>query len=265
MHLILLRRRLLIICAHCTFIRQSDERTPTVTDVPLQRVGLVEQSIAALQARIERGDWEVGERLPPEQHLAAQLGVGRSTVREAVRALASIGLVQSRQGAGAFVQAHTAPEANLARRLERAAMLDVYEVRQGLELQAAPLAARRRSAADLERMQEALRRRKRARRLGRMRAWVDADIDFHQAVIDAAHNPVLSDVYRAFTGALRASLDTISADADQTRDGHDDHVALVSAIARHDGEAAMTATLRILETTREQTDTLTPITDDTPA
>lgn len=236
-----------------------------VVEVPLRRVGLVEQAITSLRARIERGDWEIGERLPPEQQLAEQLGVGRSTVREAVRALASMGLVQSRQGAGAYVQARVAPEANLTRRLERAAMRDVYEVRQGLELQAAPLAARRRAEADLERMQEALRRRRRARRLGRWRAWVDADIDFHQAVIDAAHNPVLSDVYRAFTSALRASLDTISADGGQTRDGHDDHVALVAAIARHDAEAAMAATLRILETTREHTETLTPTLEDTPA
>lgn len=229
-----------------------------VVGVPLRRMALVEQAIAALQGRIEGGEWAIGERLPPEQQLAAQLGVGRSTVREAVRALTSMGLVQSRQGAGTYVQAYEEPETNLTRRLARAAMLDVYEVRQGLEIQAAPLAARRRTEADLGRITEALRRRLRARRLGRMRAWVDADVDFHQAVIDAAHNPVLSDVFRTFTGALRASLDTISIDADEARDGHEDHVALATAIANHDAEAAITATLRILATTLEQTDALTP-------
>jgi DNA-binding FadR family transcriptional regulator len=222
---------------------------------------LVEQAIAALRARIEGGDWEIGERLPPEQQLAMQLGVGRSTVREAVRSLASMGLVQSRHGSGTYVQAREAPEIDLTSRLARAALLDVYEVRQGLEMLAAPLAARRRTDQDLARINEALRRRRRARRLGRIRAWVDADIDFHQAVIDAAHNPVLSDVYRAFLGALRDSIDTFSADTDETRDGHEDHVALAAAIASGDTEAATAATLRILATTLEQIAALTPAED----
>jgi DNA-binding FadR family transcriptional regulator len=229
-----------------------------VIEVPLRRVALVEQAIAALQARIEGGDWEIGERLPPEQQLATQLGVGRSTVREAVRALASMGLVQSRHGAGTYVQARETPETNLTHRLARAEILDVYEVRQGLEMQAAPLAARRRTEQDLARMHDALRRRRRARRLGRMQAWVDADVDFHQSVIDAAHNPVLSDVYRTFLGALRDSIETFSTDADETRDGHEDHVALATAIANGDAEAAITATIRILATTIVQTDALTP-------
>ncbi len=233
-----------------------------VIEVPLRRVALVEQAIAALQARIEGGAWEIGERLPPEHQLAAQLGVGRSTVREAVRSLASMGLVQSRHGSGTYVQAREAPEANLTHRLARAALLDVYEVRQGLEMQAAPLAARRRTQQDIERINDALRRRRRARRLGRMQAWVDADVDFHQAVVDAAHNPVLSDVYRAFLGALRASIDTFSIDADHTRDGHEDHAALATAIANGDSEAAIATTIRILATTIEQTEALTPATDE---
>jgi DNA-binding FadR family transcriptional regulator len=226
--------------------------------IPLQRVGLTEQAIAALRERIQRGDWEIGERLPPEQQLAAQLGVGRSTVRESLRALVSLGLVQSRQGAGVFVQARTVQEPDLAKRLAQAAMLDVYEVRQGLDMQAARLAAQRRTSHDLERMDDALHRRRRARQQGRMHAWVDADVDFHQAVVNAAHNPVLSDVYRAFTGALRESLDALSADPNEARDGHEDHVALVAAIARGDVDAAVTATLRILETTFEQAKSLTP-------
>lgn len=229
-----------------------------VIEVPLRRTALAEQAVAVLQMRIERGDWAVGERLPPEQQLATSLGIGRSTVREAIRSLVSMGLVQSRHGAGTFVQAHEAPEINLSHRLARASLLDVYEVRQGLELQAAPLAAERRTEEDLQRINEALRRRKRARRLGRMQAWVDADIDFHQAVVDAAHNSVLSDVYRAFLGALRESIEMFSTDPDGSRDGHADHVALGAAIANHDAEAATAATIRLLTTTLQQADALTP-------
>ena len=219
---------------------------------PLRRTILVEQAIAALQTRLRLGDWDIGERLPTEQQLALQLGVGRSTVREAVRALASMGLVHTRQGAGTFVQAQTIAEPDFARRLAKAALMDVYEVRQGLEIQAARLAAARRTDEDVARMHNALSRRRRARRAGRMGAWVDADLDFHRAVVSAAHNPVLSDVFTAFTGALRAALDMLSHDPDLSRDGHDDHVALSAAIARGDAAAAVAATARILETTAEQ-------------
>jgi GntR family transcriptional regulator, transcriptional repressor for pyruvate dehydrogenase complex len=219
---------------------------------PLRRTILVEQAISALQTRLRLGDWDVGERLPTEQQLAAQLGVGRSTVREAVRALASMGLVHTRQGAGTFVRAQTIAEPDFARRLASAALMDVYEVRQGLEIQAARLAAARRTDEDVARMHHALSRRRRARQAGRMGAWVDADLDFHRAVVAAAHNPVLSDVFTAFTGALRAALDMLSHDPDLGRDGHDDHVALSAAIAHGDAAAAVAATSRILDTTAEQ-------------
>jgi DNA-binding transcriptional regulator YhcF (GntR family) len=122
-------------------------------------MALVEQATAALQARIEGGDWEIGNRLPPEQQLASQLGVGRSPVREAVRSLASIDLVPSRHGSGTYVQAREAPETDLTSRLARAPLLDDYEVRQSLEMLAAPLAARRRTDQDLKRINDALRRR----------------------------------------------------------------------------------------------------------
>ena len=71
--------------------------------VPRQQV--VDGVIAQLEAQIEAGAFAVGDRLPTEPELMAQLGVGRSTVREAVRALAHVGLVEVRQGAGTFVRA----------------------------------------------------------------------------------------------------------------------------------------------------------------
>jgi GntR family transcriptional repressor for pyruvate dehydrogenase complex len=223
-----------------------------VSLTPLRRTILVEQAVSALQTCLHLGDWDIGERLPSEQQLAEQLGIGRSTVREAVRSLAGMGLVQTRQGAGTFVQAREIPEPDLASRLARAALLDVYEVRQGLEIQAARLAAQRRTDEDVARMNDALFRRRRARQAGRMGAWVDADLDFHRAVVTAAHNPVLSDVFNAFTGALRETLDVLSADPDLTRDGHDDHVALAASITRGDAGAAVMATSKILETVYEQ-------------
>ncbi|NUS27022.1 MAG: FadR family transcriptional regulator, partial [Streptomyces sp.] len=106
--------------------------TPSSPLGPLRPSPLVEQAAERLRAQIAAGHWEVGSKLPGETTLARELGVGRSTVREALRALAGAGLVQPRQGAGVFVLA-TEPTADWPTRLRRAAVTDVYEVRMGLE------------------------------------------------------------------------------------------------------------------------------------
>jgi GntR family transcriptional repressor for pyruvate dehydrogenase complex len=79
-----------------------------------------------------------GLELPGEAELARRLGVGRSTVREAIRALAYAGLLETRQGSGTFVRSVT-PVDGWQAVLRRAAMLEVFEVRQALEVQAARL------------------------------------------------------------------------------------------------------------------------------
>ncbi|NUR85201.1 MAG: FadR family transcriptional regulator, partial [Nonomuraea sp.] len=94
---------------------------------------LVEQATERLREQIVGGVWPVGTRLPGETTLARELGVGRSTVREALRALAGAGLVQARQGSGVFVISD-APVADWAAKLRRAAIADVYEVRMLVEV-----------------------------------------------------------------------------------------------------------------------------------
>ena len=120
-----------------------------VVDVrPVARQSLVEQAAAELARLLAAGHWPIGTRLPGELELGRLLGVGRSTVREAVRSLAAVGMVEARQGAGTFV-ASASPLTPLDRRLRRAGVAEVYEVRMALELEAARLAAARRTDADL--------------------------------------------------------------------------------------------------------------------
>ncbi|MBP6686121.1 MAG: winged helix-turn-helix transcriptional regulator, partial [Leucobacter sp.] len=71
----------------------------------VQRSSLADQAADVLLARIRAGEWELGAKLPGETTLAVQLGVGRSTAREAIRQLAGLGVLSSRQGAGVFVTA----------------------------------------------------------------------------------------------------------------------------------------------------------------
>jgi DNA-binding FadR family transcriptional regulator len=201
---------------------------------------LVEQATEQLRAQITGGHWPVGTRLPGETTLAKELGVGRSTVREALRALAGAGLVQPRQGAGVFVIA-TEPAEDWPTRLRRAAVSDVYEVRMAVEVHAARLAARRRTPEDVAAIERALEQRRTAAS-GDDAAFVDADIALHAAVVAAAHNPVLADLFTEFTPVLRTGLvELLALTGLRARDPNTAdaaHEALVRAVADGDAEGA---------------------------
>ncbi|GGS72392.1 FadR/GntR family transcriptional regulator [Nonomuraea spiralis] len=201
---------------------------------------LVDQAVQHLREQITGGHWPVGTRLPGENALAKTLGVGRSTVREALRALAGAGLVQARQGSGVFVIA-SEPVQDWATRLRRAAISDVYEVRMMVETQAARLAAARRTDEDVAAMEAALQARERAADADDA-AFVDADIALHAAIVAAAGNPVLTDLFAEFAPALREKLidmvELLGLREHDRNPGHDTHAALVAAVRDGDARAA---------------------------
>ncbi|WP_328980911.1 FadR/GntR family transcriptional regulator [Streptomyces canus] len=207
---------------------------------PVRPSPLVEQAAERLREQITSGHWPVGTKLPGETTLAKELGVGRSTVREALRALAGAGLVQPRQGAGVFVTATQTVE-DWPTRLRRAAVTDVYEVRMAVEVHAARLAARRRTPEDVTAMERALEGR-RAASASSDTAFVDADIAFHAAVVAAARNPVLADLFGEFTPVLREGLIELLALTalrdDDPNTADEAHAALVRAVAEGDAEGA---------------------------
>lgn len=221
--------------------------TPHVLkSVPRRQV--VDAVIAQLQAQIEAGAFAVGDRLPTEPELMARLGVGRSTVREAVRALAHVGLVEVRQGAGTFVRARRPVAGPIEARLRRGAILEVYEARRALELETARLAAARRDADDLAALRAHLDRRQAADAAGDHAAFVAADVAFHEAVARAAKNGVLLELYQVFTAALSDALAAQLADV--TLDPVDVsplHETLLAAITAGDAAAAVGATAEILD------------------
>jgi DNA-binding FadR family transcriptional regulator len=218
----------------------------------LRRGSLVDLATRQLHEQVTRGTWPVGARIPAETELAELLGVGRSTVREAVRSLVHAGLLESRQGAGTFVRARAATAPAWDTLLRRAAVLEVYEVRQGLERQAALLAAQRRNPADIERIDAALAQRQRARRHAHNDAFIAADLAFHQAVVAAAHNELLDQVFASFMTVLKDALAVLVADTGPggvMADASDAHAALAEAIRAGDPAAAVEATDANLETT----------------
>lgn len=218
----------------------------------LRRGSLVDMATTQLRDEVLRGTWPVGSRIPAETELAELLGVGRSTVREAVHALVHVGLLESRQGAGTFVRAVAVTKADWGTLLRSAAVLEVYEVRQGLERQAAILAAQRRTAADVAQIDAALARRQQARCRARDAVFIEADLDFHMAVVAATHNDLLHQMFSSFMDVLRdaliALIDETEPDGDMegTSDAHD---SLANAIRAGDIAAAILATDANLETT----------------
>jgi len=219
--------------------------------VTVERRALSAQVVQRLQERIAT-QLAVGDKLPPESQLMAELGVGRSTVREAVRVLAHMGLVEARQGQGTYVRA-TSPEGEtLAERLRRARAPEVYELRQILEREIARLAALRRDEGDLERMREHLQTRRGHMAAGDAAGFLDAGVAFHVAVAAATKNRVLAELYEAFAAQVR----TVAADAPPVRHMDEDHAALheelAEAIARQDADAAQTITNRLLKGTAHE-------------
>ncbi|MFI6892521.1 FadR/GntR family transcriptional regulator [Streptomyces sp. NPDC050256] len=222
---------------------------------PLHPSPLVEQATRHLRAQITEGHWPVGTKIPGETTLAKTLGVGRSTVREAVRTLATLGLLRSRQGAGVFVIAdHEAEEWPV--RLRRAAVTDVYEVRMLIEVQAARLAARRRTDEDLIALDAALAARREAGAGPDDAAFVDADIALHRTVVAAAHNPVLTDLFAEFAPVLRQALidlvDLLGLRRGDPHHGDAQHRALVTAVVAGDAESAGRAAQEELRHTLER-------------
>ncbi|GAA1654693.1 FadR/GntR family transcriptional regulator [Catellatospora bangladeshensis] len=210
------------------------------------RQGLVPQVIEQLRTQIATGEWPVGSRIPTEPDLVAALGVGRNTVREAVRALVHAGVLECRQGSGTYVTAAHELTGVVARRLAAAEIAEAVEVRRAFEVEAARLAAVRRTPADLAALDQLLARREETWRAGDAAAFVAADADLHVAIVAAAHNAMLAELYASFGGAMRASL-TQQIGETLTPDKYVDHDDLVEAIRAGDPERAARAAGAFLE------------------
>ena len=217
--------------------------------VTTRRGGLVGQVIEQLRDAISSGEWPVGHRIPPEADLSATFEVGRNTVREAVRALAHSGLLEVRQGDGTYVRA-TSELSGALRTLCGRELREVLEVRRTLEVEAARMAAARRTEEDLATLRGAEAERDAAvgavAEAARSDAVADpelveraarADTDFHLAVVRCSGNALLSELYRGVVETVAGSVattmpDTVGTDRDVS------HGGLVDAIADRDVDRA---------------------------
>lgn len=194
-----------------------------------RRTGLVDQVIEQLRTLVTSGEWPVDSRIPTEPELVEALGVGRNTVREAIRALAHNGIFEVRQGAGTYVRATSEVSAAL-RRLCGSELRDVLQVRRCLEVEGARLAANARTEEDIAELRAHLAHTDTTDHA----QFTHSDTEFHLAVVRASHNPVLIEIYRGLLEAITASVATASAGPG----GMFPHDELVEAIAAGDEDRA---------------------------
>lgn len=201
--------------------------------VPLttaRRTGLVDQVIEQLRRAISGGEWPVGQRIPNETLLVESLGVGRNTVREAVRALSHAGLLEVRQGDGTYVRA-TSEVSGALRRLCGAELRDVLQVRRALEVEGARLAAANHTPDDIAELRALLTRTDDADGTD---DFARADAEFHLTVVRASGNPILTELYRGLIETITASVATTRNVPVQMVD----HGALLDRIADGDADEA---------------------------
>lgn len=202
---------------------------------PIKKGSLVETAIESLRSAIEQGQWPVGSRLPVEAELSSALGVSRNTVREAVRVLVHVGMLETRQGDGTYVRA-TRDAGEMLRRIARSQLGDQLEVRIMLETEASRLAARRRDDRDLAAMSRALDARAKAG--SNIPERVRHDEAFHRALVAASHNPALSELYDYFAHGVSHTIERTENEPDLPEPSQEDHELLLAAIRRQDEERA---------------------------
>ncbi|MCL3860434.1 FadR/GntR family transcriptional regulator [Actinotalea sp. K2] len=201
-----------------------------------RRTNLIDLAVGRLRQQITSGTWEVGSRIPAEPDLAELIGVGRNTVREAVQSLVHAGMLERRQGSGTYVLSDSELGNAMGRQIAGAHQRDVLEVRRSLEVEAARLAARRRTDEQVEVLRGLRDSRSAAYEAGDLERMVEADLSLHRMIAQCAHNPVLVALYE---NLLDAISDNIRFNFEHPVHDDDSHHALVEAIVRRDPLAAM--------------------------
>jgi GntR family transcriptional repressor for pyruvate dehydrogenase complex len=220
----------------------------------IQSSRLYEQIVQQIEGSILKGELSEGSQLPAERDLAKQFGVSRTAVREAIKALQEKGLVDAFPGRGTFVANGTS---NSMRRFldriiksgETDGWAYLVEVREILEPEIAALAAIRATDQDLTAMKDAVAVMDQAGRDSD--AYIEADLDFHLALAEAAANPIVLSLIDSIVGLLREQRFRIFSTGGGPERGQHHHKRILDAIKRHDAQGARGAMQAHLSQVRE--------------
>ena len=209
----------------------------------IRRNAVAGAAIDTIKQMIVRGELHAGQRLPPERELAVQLGVSRPSLREAIRALIALNILESRHGDGTFVSSLEpdllSEPIDFVLQVNDSALESLFEARRVLEAGVAALAAERASDLELARLDAFVK-------LGRTKlddpdAFVEHDVEFHEKIRRAARSPVLASLLASVsTLSLESRRRTARSPAVRAR-SLADHAAILKALKARDGEGARRA------------------------
>jgi GntR family transcriptional regulator, transcriptional repressor for pyruvate dehydrogenase complex len=213
---------------------------------PIERLLTPHRIVEQFQHMITTKRLAPGDRLPPERELAHVLGVGRSTLREAMRALESMEIVETRAGQGTFLRVADLPLTIIARPVAScAAFRTILEARRAVEPTIAALAAARATPAALHRLQQALADE--ATQIEQGENWTTGDLAFHAELSRAAENEVLHHFLESLEVVLRAGREAVERPGGgrprQSQQEHQDILGAVAARNPPEAERRMVAHL----------------------
>ena len=220
----------------------------------VQTSRLYEQIVLQIEDSIQKGVLKAGDQMPAERELAQQFGVSRTAVREAVKALREKGLVEAYAGRGTFVTDGTSHVMKLS--LDRMIRLGqgedssfLVEVREILEPEIAALAANRSEPQHVASMKEAVAVMEGARQ--DPDTFIEADLDFHLALAEAAGNPLILSLIDSIVGLLREQRTKIFGVDGGPERGQYHHKRILEAVERRDAQGARGAMRAHLRQVRE--------------
>ena len=214
---------------------------------------LYEQIVQQVEESIHKGALKPGDQLPPERELAEQFGVSRTAVREAVKTLREKGMVEAYPGRGTFItdgSSYTMRQ-SLDRLLKSGndGFASLAEVREILEPEIAALATQRADAEDLAAMRQQVAVMEQAKR--DPDAYIEADLDFHLALAEAAGNPIILSLIDSIVGLLREQRMGIFQVEGGPERGQYHHKRILEAVEHRDAVGAREAMKAHLKQVRE--------------
>lgn len=216
--------------------------SPSLTGLKtIAKASVRDQTLEQLKNYILSGVVRLGERLPSERALADALGVGRYSVREALKVLEAVGLVESRVGEGTFLTTNTGVSFGRILGLSFATwggtIMELLDARKMIEVEAARAAAERATRAEIGLIETELETMQ--ANVDSVQAYLKADFNFHRRIGEASHNAIISQFVSNLIDLLEEVLreshsDSLPAQAE----GGGTHQAIYDAIAKGDAEAA---------------------------
>ncbi|GAA2094130.1 MULTISPECIES: FadR/GntR family transcriptional regulator [Brevibacterium] len=204
-------------------------------------MALTDEALSRIKDLISSGELAPGDRLPPENELSARLGLSRNSLREAVKALELINVLEVRRGNGTFVSRLSAPQLSEAIAFvvdfhASSSVEEILYVRRVLEAETSSLAAQHITEAQLEELEAAVVE------TDDIDALVAQDLEFHRLIARAAGNDYLAGILDAVSvGTRRARIWRGLTQADAIARTLDEHRAIARALRAHDPDRARAA------------------------